>query len=199
MIEERGNVSLKRTRMSSRYINSMNTALRTSTVPKPASSPAGSSRLLMAVTYASVNDPVATVVSVLSDNWAQVASNVDSTTPTIDESWDMGKKNLKNGDLIRCYEVAANHDFLGIGDGVDKGTARVSIDISTSVSRSRLRKLYSGVVSIIRGARAGNSSTALHANYADVKLLSRIDQSDKNRRWYRYVLDCEITSYEAVV
>jgi|TARA_R100000664_G_scaffold32275_1_gene46921 hypothetical protein len=153
----------------------------------------------MAVTYASVNDPVATVVSVLSDNWAQVASNVDSTTPTIDESWDMGKKNLKNGDLIRCYEVAANHDFLGIGDGVDKGTARVSIDISTSVSRSRLRKLYSGVVSIIRGARAGNSSTALHANYADVKLLSRIDQSDKNRRWYRYVLDCEITSYEAVV
>ena len=153
----------------------------------------------MAVTYASVNDPVSTVVSVLSDNWAQVASNVDSTTPTIDESWDLGKKNLKNGDLIRCYEVAANHDFLGIGDGVDKGTARVSIDISTAVSRTRLRKLYSGVVSIIRGARAGNSSTALNANYADVKLLSRVDQSDKNRRWFRYVLDCEITSYEAVV
>ena len=153
----------------------------------------------MAVTYAAVNVAVNTVVSVLSDNWAQVAANVDSTTPTIDESWDLGKRNLKNGDLIRCYEVAANHDFLGIGDGVDKGTARVSIDISTAVSRSRLRKLYSGVVSIIRGARAGNSSTALHANYADVKLLSRVDQSDKNRRWYRYVLDCEITSYEAVV
>ena len=50
----------------------------------------------MAVTYASVNDPVNTVVSVLSDNWAQVASNVDSTTPTIDESWDLGKRNLKN-------------------------------------------------------------------------------------------------------
>jgi hypothetical protein len=153
----------------------------------------------MAVTYASVNDPVSTVVSVLSDNWAQVASSVDSTTPTIDESWDLGKRNLKNGDLIRCYEVAANHDFLGIGDGVDKGTARVSIDISTAVSRSRLRKLYSGVVSIIRSARAGNSSTALSTDYADVKLLSRVDQSDKNRRWFRYVLDCEITSYEAVV
>ena len=134
----------------------------------------------MAVTYASVNDPVSTVVSVLSDNWAQVASSVDSTTPTIDESWDLGKRNLKNGDLIRCYEVAANHDFLGIGDGVDKGTARVSIDISTAVSRSRLRKLYSGVVSIIRSARAGNSSTALSTDYADVKLLSRVDQSDKN-------------------
>ena len=153
----------------------------------------------MAVTYASVNDPVSTVVSVLSDNWAQVASSVDSTTPTIDESWDLGKRNLKNGDLIRCYEVAANHDFLGIGDGVDKGTARVSIDISTAVSRSRLRKLYSGVVSIIKSARAGNSSTALNTDYADIKLLSRVDQSDKNRRWFRYVLDCEITSYEAVV
>ena len=153
----------------------------------------------MAVTYASVNDPVSTVVSVLSDNWAQVASSVDSTTPTIDESWDLGKRNFKNGALIRCYEVAANHDFLGIGDGVDKGTARVSIDISTAVSRSRLRKLYSGVVSIIRSARAGNSSTALSTDYADVKLLSRVAQSDKNRRWFRYVLDCEITSYEAVV
>ena len=153
----------------------------------------------MAVTYASVNDPVSTVVSVLSDNWAQVASSVDSKTPTIDQSWYLGKTNLKNGDLIRCYEVAANHDFLGIGDGVDKGTARVSIDISTAVSRSRLRKLYSGVVSIIRSARAGNSSTALNTDYADVKLLSRVDQSDKNRRWFRYVLDCEITSYEAVV
>ena len=153
----------------------------------------------MAVTYATVNDPVSTVVSVLSSNWAQVASSVDSTTPLIDESWDMGKKNLKNGDLIRCYEVAANHDFLGIGDGIDKGTVRVSIDISTAVSRSRLRKLYSGVVSIVKGARAGNSSTALNSDYADIKLLTRVDQSDKNRRWYRYVLDCEITSYEAVV
>jgi hypothetical protein len=153
----------------------------------------------MAVTYATINDPVNTVVTVLSSNWAQVASSVDSTTPTIDESWDIGKKNLKNGDLIRCYEVAANHDFLGIGDGVDKEIARVSIDISTAVSRSRLRKLYSGVVSIVKGARAGNSSTALNSDYADIKLLTRVDQSDKNRRWYRYVLDCEITSYEAVV
>ena len=82
---------------------------------------------------------------------------------------------------------------------MDKGTARITIDISTAVSRSRLRKLYSGVVSIIKGARAGNSTTALNSDYADVKLLSRVDQSDKNRRWYRYVLDCEITSYEAVV
>ena len=153
----------------------------------------------MAVTYASVNDPVSTVVSVLTSNWAQIASSVDSTTPTIDESWDMGKKNLKNGDLIRCYEVAANHDFLGIGCKQDKQTARISIDISTAVSRSRLRKLYSGVVSIIRGAREGNSTTPLNSDYADIKLLSRVDQSDKNRRWYRYVLDCEITSYETVV
>ena len=71
--------------------------------------------------------------------------------------------------------------------------------MATKVSRSRLRDLYSEVVSIIRGARAGNAGTALHANYADIKILSRTDQSDKNRRWYRYVLDCEITSYEAVV
>jgi hypothetical protein len=74
----------------------------------------------------------------------------------------------------------------------------VSIDISTSVSRSRLRKLYSEVVSIIRGSRANNHSGSSIDDYPDIKLLSRVDQSDKLRRWYRYVLDCEITSYEVI-
>ena len=153
----------------------------------------------MAVTYAELNDPVTTVSSLLDDNWNVGDIAGTSTKANIGDSWDLNKVNLKNNDVIRCYEVASNHDFLGVGNGVDKGTARISIDIATKVSRSRLRDLYSEVVSIIRGARAGNAGTALHANYADIKLLSRTDQSDKNRRWYRYVLDCEITSYEAVV
>ena len=153
----------------------------------------------MAVTYAALNDPVTTVSGLIDDNWDVGDISGTSTKPSVGDSWDLGKVNLKNYDVIRIYEVASNHNFLGIGNGVDKGTARISIDIATQVSRSRLRQLYSEVVSIIRGARAGNAPTALNANYADIKLLSRTDQSDKNRRWYRYVLDCEITSYEVVV
>ena len=154
----------------------------------------------MAVTYAELNDPVTTVSSLLEDNWDVGDIAGTSVKPDIGDSWDLNKVNLKNNDVVRCYEVAASHDFLGLGDGVDKGTARISIDIATKVSRLRLRDLYSEVVSIIRGARAGaEGMTPLHANYADIKLLSRTDQSDKQRRWYRYVLDCEITSYEAVV
>ena len=153
----------------------------------------------MAVTYAELNDPVTTVSGLIDDNWDVGDISGTSTKPSVGDSWDLGKVNLKNNDVVRVYEVASNHDFLGVGKGLDKGTARISIDISTQVSRSRLRQLYSEVVSIIRGARAGNAGTALHANYADIKLLSRTDQSDKLRRWYRYVLDCEITSYEVVV
>ena len=154
----------------------------------------------MAVTFNELNDPVTTVSALLSSNW-DAANDIAGTSiaPDIGDSWDLNKVNLKNNDVIRCYEVAASHDFLGVGNGVDKGTATISIDMSTQVSRSRLRDLYSEVVSIIRGARAGNAGTALHTNYADIKLLSRVDQSDKTRRWFRYVLDCEITSYEAVV
>ena len=122
-----------------------------------------------------------------------------SVKANIGDSSDLNKVNLKNNDVVRCYEVSASHDFLGVGNGLDKGTATISIDMATKVSRSRLRDLYSEVVSIIRGARAGNAGTALHAYYADIKILARTDQSDKNRRGYRYVLDCEITSYEAVV
>ena len=154
----------------------------------------------MAVTYAEINDPVTTVSSLLDSNWDVNDIAGTSVKPNIGDTWDLNKVNLKANDVIRCYEVAATHDFLGVGNGLDKGTATISIDIATKVSRSRLRDLYSEVVSIIRGARAGASGmTPLNANYADIKLLSRVDQSDKTRRWFRYVLDCEITSYEAVV
>ena len=153
----------------------------------------------MAVTYAELNDPVTTVSSLLDSNWDVNDIAGTSVKPNIGDTWDLNKVNLKANDVIRCYEVAATHDFLGVGNGLDKGTATISIDIATKVSRSSLRDLYSEVVSIIRGARAGNAGTALHTNYADIKLLSRVDQSDKTRRWFRYVLDCEITSYEAVV
>ena len=153
----------------------------------------------MAVTFNELNDPVTTVSSLLDDNWDVGDIAGTSVKPDIGDSWDLNKVNLKNNDVIRCYEVSASHDFLGVGHGLDKGTATISIDMATKVSRSRLRDLYSEVVSIIRGARAGNAPTVLNANYADIKILSRTDQSDKNRRWYRYVLDCEITSYEAVV
>ena len=159
----------------------------------------------MAVTYAELNDPVTTVSSLLDNNWNVGDIAGTSVKPSIGDSWDLNKVNLKNNDVIRCYEVAASHDFLGLGKGVDKGTARISIDIATKVSRSRLRDLYSEVVSIIRAERAGtitdspNAGTAMNTNYSEIKLLSRKDMSDKNRRWYRYVLDCEITSYEAVV
>ena len=159
----------------------------------------------MAVTYAELNDPVSTVSDLLVDNWDVGDIAGTSTKPSIGDSWDLNKVNLKNNDVVRCYEVSSSHDFLGIGNGVDKGTAVISIDIATKVSRSRLRDLYSEVVSIIRAERAGtitvapNAGTAMNTNYSEIKLLSRTDQSDKNRRWYRYVLDCEITSYEAVV
>ena len=151
----------------------------------------------MAATYATLADPVSAVVDLLSNNWSEVASGV-GTTPTIDESWDIGRKKLKNGDIIRCYETASSHEFLGIGKGIDKHNATITIDIATAVSRARLRNLYQGVVHIIHAAHSKSAGTALSSDYASIKLLSRTDQSDKNRRWFRYVLNCDITSYEVV-
>ena len=155
----------------------------------------------MSTTYAQLDDPVTTVSKLLDDNWT--SARTDSTKPSIGDTWDLNKVNLKNTDVVRCYEVAATHDFLGVGNGLDKGTVTISIDMATKVSRSRLRKLYSEVVSIIRNIRAGaialDNTSESNGTYAEIKLISRVDQSDKNRRWYRYVLDCEITSYEAVV
>ena len=96
----------------------------------------------MAVTYAELNDPVTTVSALLDSNWDVGDIAGTSVKPNIGDTWDLNKVNLKNNDVIRCYEVAASHDFLGVGNGLDKGVARISIDIATKVSRSRLRDLY---------------------------------------------------------
>jgi len=154
----------------------------------------------MVATYVLLADPVDAVVNVLNNNWdGTYTSAVGGTKPTIKSSWDMGKRNLKNGDLIRCYETSAGHDILGIGKGIDKHTSTVVIDISTATSRARLRALYQGVIHIIHAAHSKTATVApLNTDYASIKLLSRTDQSDKLRRWYRYVLNCEITSYEVV-
>ena len=158
----------------------------------------------MAATYAALADPVTAVVDLLSNNWSEVASDVGNNltsaggTLKIDESWDMGKYNLKNNDIIRCYEVSGGHDMLGIGNGVDRHTASIAIDMSTAVSRDRLRRLYTGVVHLIHAGRAKSAGTALNSDYASIVLTSRTDLSDRNRRWFRYVLNCDITSYEVV-
>jgi len=164
----------------------------------------------MAATYAALADPVTAVVDLLNNNWSEVASGVGNNlvssggTLKIDESWDLGKYNLKNNDIIRCYETSGGHEMLGIGKGVDRHRASIAIDISTSVSRDRLRKLYTGVVHLIHAARSDSlaaapfSSHASTSDYASIILTSRTDQSDRNRRWYRYVLNCDITSYEVV-
>ena len=136
-----------------------------------------------------ISDPVTSVRTLLSGNWN--ASNTDDTTPTISDSWDLGKKNLNRGDVIRLYEVAGTHNPNGFGTNLDKGVWRVSIDISTKASRSRLRKLYGEVLRLLR-ANKSNPFT----DYDLIAPTSRVDQTDKLNRWYRYVLDCEVTSYE---
>jgi len=139
-----------------------------------------------------IADPVSAVSSLLDDNWSTAAGN-GGTKPTIGDSWDLGKKNVKNADLVRVYEVGGSHDFTGVGNGLDKGNWRISIDMATASDRTRLRQIYGEVLRLLR-SNQGSPGT----DYAFVKPMTRVDHSDRLRRWYRYVLDCEIVSYEAV-
>jgi len=145
-------------------------------------------------------DPVETLVSLIDTNYATgtdasttVTGSNGGSKPTIDESWDLGKKNLKNIDLVRVYEIAGNHYPQAMGSGLDRGIWRISIDMATSKDRNRLRQLYGEVVRVLRSSRNSPGT-----NYNYVKPVSRTDQTDKLRRWYRYVLDVELISYEAI-
>jgi len=138
-----------------------------------------------------IADPVAAIVTLITDNW--VTGNVDDTTPSIDESWDLGKVNLQRGDVVRCYEVSGVHAPGTFGKSLDMGSWRVSIDMSTASSRSRLRKLYGEVIRILRA-----NETSPGTDYALVRAISRNDLTDKQQRWFRYVLDVDLTSFEEV-
>ena len=147
-----------------------------------------------------IADPVSTVVSLINTNYATGTDASESVTgsngggkPTIDESWDLGKKNIKNIDLVRVYEIAGNHYAQAVGKGLDRGIWRISIDISTAKSRERLRQIYGEIVRVLRTLKNSPGT-----DYAYVKPIARVDQTDKLRRWYRYVLDVELISYEAI-
>ena len=134
-----------------------------------------------------IADPVSTVVSLIDTNYATGTDASESVTgsngggkPTIDESWDLGKKNIKNIDLVRVYEIAGNHYAQAVGKGLDRGIWRISIDISTAKSRERLRQIYGEIVRVLRALKNSPGT-----NYAYVKPVSRVDQTDKLRRWYR--------------
>ena len=147
-----------------------------------------------------IEDPVTTLVSLVNTNYSEgndattsSAGTNGGTKPLIDESWDLGKRNIKSKDLVRVYEIAGNNYAQAMGRGIDRGLWRISLDISTAKSRPRLRQIYGEIVRVLRTAK---NSPGTDYNY--VKPIARTDQTDKLRRWYRYVLDVELTSYEVI-
>lgn len=75
-----------------------------------------------------IEDPVSTLVSLIDTNYAtgtdastSVTGSNGGTKPTIDESWDLGKRNIKSKDLVRVYEIAGNHYAQAVGNGLDRG------------------------------------------------------------------------------
>ena len=151
-----------------------------------------------------IEDPVSTIVSLIDTNYNSLNSGSngsDATTssagtyggtkPTIDESWDLGKSNVRGGDFVRVYEIAGNHYPQALGNGLDRGIWRISIDISTAKSRPRLRQIYGEIVRVLRTLKNSPGT-----DYAYARPTSRVDQTDKLRRWFRYVFDVELISYE---
>lgn len=138
-----------------------------------------------------IADPVTTVSGLLSSNW--VAGNTSSRTPKIGDSWDIGKLNMIKKDLIKCYEVSGTHEVGLVGKTLDRGSWRVSVDMSTPKSRTHLRDMYGEVLRILRLKEIDPNSS-----YQLLRPVSRVDNTDRNKRWYRYVLDLELTSYEVI-
>ena len=138
-----------------------------------------------------IADPVTTVSGLLSSNW--VAGNTNSRTPKIGDSWDIGKLNMIKKDLIKCYEVSGTHEVGLVGKTLDRGSWRVSVDMSTPKSRTHLRDMYGEVLRILRLKEIDPNSS-----YQLLRPVSRVDNTDRNKRWYRYVLDLELTSYEVI-
>ena len=138
-----------------------------------------------------ISDPI-TIVHDVVDSWNTGAS-YGGTKPTLFKADDASKQNLQRGDIIRFYEVGGNHQPHNIGDGLDRVTARISIDMRTKTDRARIRQIYGEVVRLIRASELSPGT-----DYCLVIPGPRQDFTDKLNRHYRYVLDVNLIAYEAI-
>jgi len=144
-----------------------------------------------------MTDALSTIKTVLSDNWT--AGNTDSITPTFTLQGDFEYKqfDLKNGDLVKIYEVGENWRPFDIGKNTWERVNIISIECLTtyknatlSTRRAHLDKMIAEVIRIVKA----NVSDP-DANFKELLPVRKSDRSSDKTGIARMVLDVSLKEW----
>jgi hypothetical protein len=121
-------------------------------------------------------------VAMLNSGWATATG---STKPTISRVIDYKRFDLASTDYVFVYPVSFTKAPVGVGYDSRRLEAKLSVDIRTAKSGSRLLQIAQEVDRIVMANRINKAVTGFQV--ADGP--SRQDLSDKMRLLYRIVLD----------
>jgi len=149
-------------------------------------------------------EPTLTVKTLLEAQWT--SANVGGTTPDFYTPATVKRIDMSNKDAITIYSVARTDTKMGVTNAFRDRVDTVSIDIMTFVDYNRFMLLRAEVERILDLAASRSSPTTrpMVATYSDPYTANAYDQlipisshtqEDRNRKWWRCIIDVELKSY----
>jgi|TARA_R100000030_G_scaffold14561_5_gene9598 hypothetical protein len=128
--------------------------------------------------------------SVTKKGWNR--ANTDNVKPVIldiaSDGPERGKRlDLQRHDYILCYETALNEEVPDLLYNFVTTRVNITVDMRTTRSRSRLRKMENEMRRIIHVNRKGDGE-----NFDRMILKVRTDLSDRTKKLFRHTFQVEV-------
>ena len=119
-------------------------------------------------------------------------ANSDNVKPVIldiaNEGPERGKRlDLQRHDYILCYETALNEEVPDLLFNYVTTRVNITVDMRTTRSRSRLRKMENEMRRLIHVNRKGDG-----VNYDRLVFKTRTDLSDRTKKLFRHTFQVEV-------
>jgi len=119
-------------------------------------------------------------------------ANTDNVKPVVldiaDEGPERGKRlDLQRHDYILCYETALNEEVPDLLYNFVTTRVNITVDMRTTRSRSRLRKMENEMRRVIHTSRKGDG-----VNFDRMILKTRTDLSDRTKKLFRHTFQVEV-------
>jgi hypothetical protein len=143
-------------------------------------------------------EPLDAIIDMLKANYDSSAgtgwnrANSDNIKPVVidvaDEGPERGKRlDFGRHDYILCYETALNEEVPDLLYNYVTTRANITIDMRTTNSRSRLRKMEDEMRRVIHTSRKGDGT-----NFDRMVLKTRTDLSDRTKKLFRHTFQVEV-------
>jgi len=142
-------------------------------------------------------ESVEVLVDLFKSNWLR--ANTDNIKPVVidiaDEGPERGKRlDLSRSDYVLVYETAHNEEVPDLFYNYVSTRINVTVDIRTTKSRSRLKKMEDETRRVVHASRKGDG-----ANYDRLLFKTRTDLSDRTKKLFRHTFQVEVITLAELI